>query len=130
MLIILISEIIDTVSTIRAGSSLNPFKWWLHVRCDDPLNRCPCGRNNDLVAYTTNKDDDSGYARINFCPRYFALPNLDDTVKENSRKGLPVEHRANLDNYVQNKGVGYMWVNNSRLTSNSRTDLVSRAAPY
>ncbi|CEI67934.1 unnamed protein product [Fusarium venenatum] len=99
-----IKKIIDTVSTIRGGSSLNPFKWWLHVRCDDPDDRCPCGRTTSTVAYVNNEDRDSGYASINFCPRYFELPNLDDAVKENGNKDLPWEHRADLDNYVGNKG--------------------------
>ncbi|RGP66172.1 glycoside hydrolase family 18 [Fusarium sporotrichioides] len=99
-----IKKIIDTVSTIRGGSSLNPFKWWLHVRCDDPDDRCPCGGTSTTVAYTTDKDHDSGYARINFCPRYFELDNLDETIKKNSGKDFPLEHRANLNSYIKNKG--------------------------
>ncbi|KAF5681220.1 glycoside hydrolase family 18 [Fusarium heterosporum] len=97
-------KIIDTVATIKGGSSLNPFKWWLHVRCDDPDNKCPCGLGSSTIAYTTDKDEDSKYARINFCPRYFELANLDQIVKENSKKSLPVEERANLENYIRNKG--------------------------
>ncbi|KAF4996966.1 hypothetical protein FGRMN_4184 [Fusarium graminum] len=98
------SEIIDTVSTIKGGSSLNPFKWWLHVRCDDPDDICPCGGSSTTVAYTTDKDKDSKYARINFCPRYFELSNLDEIVKDNSGKDLPMSRRANLENYIRNKG--------------------------
>ncbi|KAF4339668.1 killer toxin subunits alpha beta [Fusarium beomiforme] len=99
-----IKKIIDTVVTIRGGSSFNPFKWWLHVRCDDPAGKCPCGGNSPTFAYTTNKDRDSGYARINFCPRYFRTPNLDQVVSDNSKRDLPIEHRADLRNYVRNKG--------------------------
>ncbi|RKK94484.1 hypothetical protein BFJ68_g15147 [Fusarium oxysporum] len=99
-----IKKIIDTVVTIRGGSSFNPFKWWLHVRCDDPDDKCPCGGTSSTIAYTTNKDKDSGYARINFCPLYFETPNLDQVIEDNSKKDLPVEHRADLRNYVRNKG--------------------------
>jgi hypothetical protein len=101
------SEIIDTVATIRGGSSLNPFKWWLHVRCDDPNDKCPCGGTSSTIAYTKQEDSDSGYASINFCPRYFKLSNLDEVVKDNSKQELPISHRANLDNYVGNKGTRY-----------------------
>ncbi|CAJ0552337.1 Ff.00g063160.m01.CDS01 [Fusarium sp. VM40] len=97
-------KILETVGTIKGGWNINPLKWWLHARCDDPDNRCPCGGVSSTVAYTTNKDPDSGYARINFCPRYFGLDNLDQRVKENSKRELPISHRADLDNYIQNKG--------------------------
>jgi hypothetical protein len=106
------SEIIDTVVTIRGGSSFNPFKWWLHVRCDDPDDKCPCGGTSSTIAYTTNKDKDSGYARINFCPLYFETPNLDQVIEDNSKKDLPVEHRADLRNYVRNKGACQHHVSN------------------
>ncbi|KAF4420538.1 Killer toxin subunits alpha/beta [Fusarium austroafricanum] len=99
-----IKNIFDTVVTIRGDSNFNPFKWWLHVRCDDPDKKCPCGGTSSTIAYTTNKDAKSGYARINFCPRYFAAPNLDQVISDNSRKDLPIEHRADLSNYVLNKG--------------------------
>ncbi|KAF4441616.1 Killer toxin subunits alpha beta [Fusarium acutatum] len=96
-------KIIDTVVTIRAGSSLNPFQWGLHVRCDDPSDICKCKPNTQL-AYTTNKDQESGKARIAFCPGYFLEPDLLKVIDENSKKGLPMEHRADLNNYVGNKG--------------------------
>ncbi|CVK90377.1 uncharacterized protein FMAN_08779 [Fusarium mangiferae] len=100
-----IKNIIDTVVTVRGGSNLNPLKWWLHVRCDDPDGKCPCNPGSGaLMAYTTNRDSGSGYARINFCPAYFELPNLYQVVKDNSNKELPIEHRANLNNYYKNKG--------------------------
>ncbi|KAF5635636.1 killer toxin subunits alpha beta [Fusarium tjaetaba] len=98
-----IKEIIDTVVTIRAGSSLNPFQWKLHVRCDDPSDICKCKPNTQL-AYTTNKDHDTGKARIAFCPNYFLEPDLLKVIDENSKKELPIEHRADLNNYVRNKG--------------------------
>lgn len=107
-----LSEILETVGTIKGGWNINPLKWWLHARCDDPDNRCPCGGVSSTVAYTTNKDPDSGYARINFCPRYFGLDNLDQRVKENSKRELPISHRADLDNYIQNKGACYLSVSN------------------
>ncbi|KAG5654895.1 hypothetical protein KAF25_005852 [Fusarium avenaceum] len=98
-----IKKIFDTVATVRGGSNLNPFKWSLHVRCDDPAKRCACVPNT-MSAYSTNRDSKSGYARINFCPRYFEQPDLDKVVRDNSNKSLPIKHRANLNNYERNKG--------------------------
>ncbi|KAG7412232.1 hypothetical protein Forpe1208_v008718 [Fusarium oxysporum f. sp. rapae] len=91
------STIIDTVATIRAGSSFNPFQWGLHVRCDDPGKKCKC-KPNPPLAYTTNKDQKSGKARIAFCPNYFLEPDLLKVIDENSKKELPLEHRADLNN--------------------------------
>ncbi|KAF5246716.1 hypothetical protein FANTH_6786 [Fusarium anthophilum] len=56
------------------------------------------------LAYTTNKDQESGKARIAFCPNYFLEPDLLKVIDENSKKELPIEHRADLNNYVRNKG--------------------------
>ncbi|KAF5677671.1 glycoside hydrolase family 18 [Fusarium denticulatum] len=71
-----IKNIIDTFVTIRGGSNLNPLKWWLHVRYDDPDGKCPCNPGSDLY----------------------------QVVKDKSNKELPIEHRANLNNYYKNKG--------------------------
>ncbi|RBR06679.1 hypothetical protein FVER53590_02407 [Fusarium verticillioides] len=74
----LADNIIDTVVTIRGGSNLNPLKWWLHVRCDDPDGKCPFNSGSGTHLY--------------------------QVVKDNSNKELPIEHRANLNNYYKNKG--------------------------
>ncbi|RBA19327.1 hypothetical protein FPRO05_09430 [Fusarium proliferatum] len=100
------SAIKSTISPLLsslAGSSLNPFQWRLHVRCDDPSDVCKCKPHTQL-AYTTNKDQESGKARIAFCPNYFLEPDLLKVIDENSKKELPIEHRADLNNYIRNKG--------------------------
>ncbi|KAF2718586.1 hypothetical protein K431DRAFT_252913, partial [Polychaeton citri CBS 116435] len=70
------SEIVDNLN--RAASTsyqwwLNPFASRLHVRCDDPLNKCPCvgPSPGTVLAYVIG-----GNAEINFCPGYFSLPDL------------------------------------------------------
>ncbi|KAF5651741.1 killer toxin subunits alpha beta [Fusarium sp. NRRL 25303] len=130
----LADNIIDIVVTVRGGSNLNPLKWWLHVRCDDPDGKCPCNPGSGtLMAYTTNRDSGSRYARINFCPAYFELPNLYQVVMDNSNKELPIEHRANLNNYYKNKDQFEELVTNAcdgYANSISRSRLVPRVITY
>lgn len=95
------------MATIQPGYITLPFDWRIHVRCDDPKKLCSCGGGNkkpDLQAYTTNQDDDSGLPRINFCPLYFGLDNLDAAMKFGNDKEKAVEHWADMTNYVRNKG--------------------------
>ncbi|KAF4952552.1 hypothetical protein FGADI_6623 [Fusarium gaditjirri] len=56
------------------------------------------------VSPRPSSDQKSGKARIAFCPNYFLEPDLHQVIDENSKKGLPIEHRADLNNYVRNKG--------------------------
>lgn len=76
--------------------------WKLHMRCDDPENKCPC-ETGTTYALTVNKDFQSNLARINWCPAYFKLPSLSFVVAQ----GLdhqPPEIAQNLENYCWNKG--------------------------
>ncbi|KAK2749084.1 hypothetical protein CKAH01_06581 [Colletotrichum kahawae] len=57
-----------------------------------------------VQAYTANSDDDSGLPRINFCPLYFGLDNLDAAMKFGNDKEKGVEHWADMTNYICNKG--------------------------
>jgi hypothetical protein len=57
-----------------------------------------------MSACTTNRDSKSGYARINLGPYSFQQPNLDQVIRDNGKKDLPIEHQANLEEYVRNKG--------------------------
>ncbi|KAH8811545.1 glycoside hydrolase family 18 protein [Xylogone sp. PMI_703] len=76
------------LATIQPGYISTPLDWKIHVRCDDPKGKCPCGIASDKVAYTTNKDAQSGIARINFCPLYFSAPDLDAAMKNGNDKSL------------------------------------------
>ncbi|KUI60668.1 Killer toxin subunits alpha/beta [Cytospora mali] len=98
------NNIFKNLATIQPGWG-GWFAWKLHVRCDDPENLCPCGVGP--IAYTTNKDADSGLARINFCQQYFYLQTLDDKMVF-ATTSFPVETYANVANYLQNQAT--VWI--------------------
>lgn len=80
-----------------------PFGWRLHVRCDDPDGICLCNSGlGNPFAYTTNKDAQSGLARINFCPRYFSTPSLNSVIS--SGQTLPAAQKYNMDRYWNTQG--------------------------
>lgn len=82
-----------------------PLDWRLHVRCDDPLNRCTCGApaEKTLYAYTTNKDLHSGLARINFCPKYFKTTTLPVVIKSMKRETVP-SFKYDINEYYDTQG--------------------------
>ncbi|KAM5490264.1 hypothetical protein McaMca56_008072 [Microsporum canis] len=76
------------------------------VRCDDPSKLCthpedPCQPNNrrildlataETVAYSANRDSESGYPRINFCPIFFnnaEYPYLQNAVAKGVLPAIP-----------------------------------------
>lgn len=79
-----------------------PFGWRIHVRCDNPACKPSCKEGGTTVAYTTNRDKDSGLARINFCPPYFDRPTLDDQITDG--KTMPAKDRYNMNRYWYSQG--------------------------
>lgn len=108
----------STLDLYKQWASIQPgyvptfFDWRLHVRCDDPAKRCrdPCDKNPNLrgpYAYTTNKDPESGLARINFCPLYFRTPNLKDTIKDSKDSSMGPTWKYDVNTYMMNKA--HVW---------------------
>lgn len=97
-------DVYINLASIQPGYVTTPFDWRLHVRCDDPALLCSCGGGNTIHAYTVNRDSESGLARINFCPSYFSMSNLDASMKHGNDKSMPESWWANLNTYVPNKG--------------------------
>ncbi|KAI9170782.1 hypothetical protein HJFPF1_00255 [Paramyrothecium foliicola] len=130
-------ELLMNLATIQPGYVTTPFDWRLHVRCDDPKNRCPCGSKRRVHAYTSNKDEKSGLARINFCPLYFGSQNLDDMMKFGGDKSMGEDWWTNLENYIPNKARTWIhellhidWVAKAKDYGSNQhvTDLVIRIA--
>ncbi|CAJ2509455.1 Uu.00g144810.m01.CDS01 [Anthostomella pinea] len=99
--------------TIQPGYITTPSDWRLHVRCDDPKKKGAkdaCGStppNRGPYAYTTNKDDDSGLARINFCPRYFGAWELGEAIDFGKDPAPGPTWQLDVGNYTMNKG--HIW---------------------
>ncbi|XXG99705.1 hypothetical protein Hte_006046 [Hypoxylon texense] len=115
-------------ATIQPGYVTTPFDWRLHVRCDDPSKRCGDACSNDPklrgpYAYTTNKDGESGLARINFCPRYFGTLNLKDAIDLGSDPQMDPTWRYDVSNYLMNKA--HIWAHELM-----HIDWVTNAQPY
>ncbi|KAI1504900.1 hypothetical protein F5X99DRAFT_330494 [Biscogniauxia marginata] len=107
-----IKDLYKKWATIQPGYIPTPFDWRLHVRCDDPRRKCknacdPNPANRGPYAYTTNKDADSGLARINFCPRYFQTLNLNDAIDNGNDPGMGPEWQYDVGSYMMNKG--HVW---------------------
>jgi hypothetical protein len=79
-----------------------PFGYRIHVRCDDPVTRCPCGHASRTIAYTYQKDPVSGYAAINFCPNYFKQSSLD--VMLDTSEDLPFDQKYDMSRYRETQG--------------------------
>lgn len=97
------NDIFLNLASIQPGYITTPFDWRIHVRCDDPAQKCPCGSQNGPVAYTVNRAADDGLPRINFCPKYFARDTL-DTVMKNADLNQAVEVYADMNKYQANQG--------------------------
>jgi chitinase len=93
------------MATIQPGYVPTPFDWRLHVRCDDPKLKCPCGTAAEPYAYTTYRDLDPQLARIDFCLNYFGADDLKDAIKYGSDPLLGPIWRGNLESYLPNKGI-------------------------
>ncbi|KAI1282375.1 hypothetical protein F5Y07DRAFT_237858 [Xylaria sp. FL0933] len=105
-----IQRIFRQWATIQPGYITTPFDWRLHVRCDDPKGKCgdPCNfEDPGPYAYTTNRDSDSGIARINFCPLYFMTLDLDTAIKNGKDSSMGSEWVYNVDSYMMNKA--HVW---------------------
>ncbi|RYP18792.1 hypothetical protein DL765_003727 [Monosporascus sp. GIB2] len=107
-----IKDLYKRWATIQPGYVTTPFDWRLHVRCDDPRRRCkdPCDSNpanRGPYAYATNRDADSGLARINFCPRYFQTLNLKDAIDNGNDPSLGPEWQYDVGTYMMNKA--HVW---------------------
>lgn len=96
-------EIFMNQATIQPGYITTPFDWRIHVRCDDPALKCPCGTASDTVAYTVNRAAPDGLPRINFCPKYFSRPTL-DTVMKKASLNEPLDVYADMNTYQANQG--------------------------
>jgi hypothetical protein len=85
------------------------------VRCDDPQKLCQCSPtgSSNTIAYTTNKDADSGLARINFCPLYFLQPSLLEVIVDGHGERDP-RKKWSMETYQGNKG------KNARLSNDIR----------
>ncbi|KAH8803509.1 glycoside hydrolase family 18 protein [Xylogone sp. PMI_703] len=90
------------LATIQPGWIPTPFDWRLHVRCDDPAGKCPCGVPSSTFAYTINNDPTYNIARINFCPKYFSAATLDQKMA-NADTNQPITTWANLNNYIRSQ---------------------------
>ncbi|KAL6788909.1 hypothetical protein GGI42DRAFT_337863 [Trichoderma sp. SZMC 28013] len=72
----------------------------LQVRCDDPKHDCSCA-----VAYTVNPTcNEKPY--INFCPKFFRQPSLDQAVN-NYKTDTNLEVKWNVDSYF-NRGLVFL----------------------
>jgi len=94
------ADILKQVATLQPGYIGTPFDWPLHVRCDDPKQKCPCGTTSPTLAYTVNTADGDAY--INFCQRYFDAPTLSDKISE--MKNAPDYEKFDIDSYRITKG--------------------------
>ncbi|XXH04960.1 hypothetical protein Hte_011384 [Hypoxylon texense] len=99
-----IQEAIKQHATIQPGWT-DWFAWRLHVRCDDPRGVCDLCGNKGPWAYTTQQDEQSGLARINFCPRYFNSPSIQDQIAHG--KSADTNTKANMDTYAFSQG--WVW---------------------
>ncbi|OTA93939.1 hypothetical protein M434DRAFT_395173 [Hypoxylon sp. CO27-5] len=99
-------------ATIQPRYITTSFDWRLHVRCDDPKKKCGeiCSKDPKLRgpwAYTTNKDDESGLARINFCPRYFGALNLKNAIDFGKNPVINPTWQYDVSRYMMNKA--HVW---------------------
>lgn len=73
------------------------------MRCDDPYLMCSCGES--AFAYTSNYDDESKLARINFCPRYFKTQSLNKALSDG--KNMPAAQKYDMNRYWETQG--HVW---------------------
>ena len=89
-------------------SNKNPFSHYIHIRCDDPVDRCftkckpadgsPTTQKGTLIAYAMQKDPDDSYSMINVCPRFMQMRRLRDNAIKFG-KSRPKPDRFHLKEY-------------------------------
>ncbi|KAK3309327.1 uncharacterized protein B0T15DRAFT_460 [Chaetomium strumarium] len=101
-------EILGSIATFKEGPWWRPgwFDYKIHVRCDDPDNKCsePCGDRtlSSTVACTVDRQG-STPAWINFCPRYFTFDTLAAKLSKARNEPFFIK-RFDLTNYYENQG--------------------------
>ncbi|GIC84384.1 uncharacterized protein Aud_000200 [Aspergillus udagawae] len=99
------------LATIQPGwRILDPFDWFawkIAVRCNDPRLQCSCGRDVNTITYTVQKDPKHQVTAINFCPQYFSLQTLKDTMYWADTTHTPQEY-SDLNNYYNNQAL--VWI--------------------
>ncbi|KAL8666190.1 MAG: hypothetical protein Q9202_001697 [Teloschistes flavicans] len=76
------------------------YSGWQQCTCNDP-------RVKKLYAYTTNKDMNSGLARINFCPKYFGTSTLPAVIKFMKKENVP-SFKFDIDRYQDTQA--HVWI--------------------
>ncbi|KAL9015342.1 MAG: hypothetical protein Q9180_008885, partial [Flavoplaca navasiana] len=120
------NKLFKNLNTIQPRYIPQLFDWRLHVRCDDPKGKWTCNApgQKTMYAYASNRDADSGLARINFCPKYIepqtsTLPTIIKWMKKETDKGF----KFDIDQYHDSRA--HVWIHELL-----HIDWVSQAKSY